>query len=274
MAVHIQRRLLQAFVRYELRCKIYDPRVWVHLEGTRYEGMVDRLNDRLTLSDCEELHCVFENVRGMYGAVLAQCKDDIWFPDRPEPGITVAKRPRNGEYLEPPSAKELGLLFPDDLYFDGAVFSEARNLDIISCLGLDHLSSIIQSLQFDDETLMAIDPLQQRIEELRLQVLQSKIYRQRGWIFFRDSPGPQPTLPAMEYIAKEHDSVSDWICLEQEKHRRRSQKWQDYWAARSWEDPLDPETSDKESNPMQRRSEPRVSVSSDIPRFFSGRTVW
>lgn len=116
--------------------------------------------------------------------------------------------------------------------------------------------------------------IEQTQQQYRLQALQWKIYRQRGWIFFRDSPGPQPTLPTMENIVKEHDSLSGWVCLEQEKKRRRSQNWQDYWAGRSWEYPLDPDSPANQSNPVNRWLKPRVSVSSSIPRFFSGGAAW
>ncbi|KAJ4111464.1 hypothetical protein NW768_011818 [Fusarium equiseti] len=283
--------------------------------------MVDRLNEGLTLSDCEELHCVFEYVRGMYGAVLAQCSHDTWFPDRPMPKPTVTDRGRSGKYPNLPSAKDLGLLFPDTLYFDGAVFSHVWKFHILPCLGLDLLNSIIQDPGFDDETLMTIEtkvqhltwrfspkawimrdrfihnhrlytsgsrlrrwqwdmptpgprPYLQMVQELELQVLQSKIYRQRGWIFFRDSPRPQPTLPSAESIAEEQDSVSDWICLEQENERRRSQKWQDYWAGRTLEDPLDPNSPANQSSPIRRQLDPGVSVFSTVPRFFSGTAAW
>ncbi|EYB24264.1 hypothetical protein FG05_30493 [Fusarium graminearum] len=321
---HTQRRLLQAFISYELRCKIYDPRVWDPLERNSYASMVDRLNERLTLSDCEELHCVFEYIKSMYGAVKAQSTDDTWFPDRQVPNPTVQSRPRNDEDADLPSARDLGLLYPDNLYFDGALRSIPRKLDILSCLGLDLLSSIIQNSRFDDGTGISIDthithltfyfsdkawiirdpfnynhrlltsrsrlrswlrdmPLavsrrhgdyrgyvRQRKQDLELQVLQSKIYRQRGWIFFRDSPGPQPILPSAEHIVEEYDSVSDWICLELEKHRRRSQKWQDYWAGRTLDDPLDPDSPANQSSPTRC---PEVYAFSTFPRFFSGRTA-
>ncbi|CAG2009549.1 unnamed protein product [Fusarium graminearum] len=146
---HTQRRLLQAFISYELRCKIYDPRVWDPLERNSYASMVDRLNERLTLSDCEELHCVFEYIKSMYGAVKAQSTDDTWFPDRQVPNPTVQSRPRNDEDADLPSARDLGLLYPDNLYFDGALRSIPRELDILSCLGLDLLSSIIQNSRMD-----------------------------------------------------------------------------------------------------------------------------
>jgi len=112
--------------------------------------------------------------------------------------------------------------------------------------------------------------IEQIKQQYRLQALQWKIYRQRGWIFFTDTPDHRPSLPSSGDIAEEYESVSDWICLEQEKQRRRSQKWQDYWVGRTLEDPLDPDSPINQSKPSGRRLDPGVSVLSTVPRFFSG----
>lgn len=78
-----RRRLLQAFVRFELRCKIYDPRVWLQLEGSTYADMINMSNETLRLNDHEELYCVHQYFRGLYGAVFAHCNQDSWLPERP-----------------------------------------------------------------------------------------------------------------------------------------------------------------------------------------------
>ncbi|KAL6364319.1 hypothetical protein LRP88_02238 [Fusarium phalaenopsidis] len=77
-----RRRLLQAFVRYELLCKVYHPKVWPYLEGTTYSDIVTSSHERLSLKDYEALYCVHEYLKSLYGAVFAQCQDS-WFPDRP-----------------------------------------------------------------------------------------------------------------------------------------------------------------------------------------------
>ena len=247
MPAHTRHRLLQAFIRYELRCKIYDPRVWSQLHMTPYAYMIEQWNERLTLIDLEELHCVFEYVRGMYGAICAQCDDDTWFPERPVCEVTTTIRRRNDEQPDLPSAKDFGLLFPDNLYFDMGEYTffgylGMGKLEILPCLGLDLLSPIIQTRRFDFATLSSIGrraqyldrvfsctkwitkgrfnydhrlytsesrldrwkqkmqypdvpgsftrmrmirliEIKQRTKDFRLQILQSKIHRQRGWIF-------------------------------------------------------------------------------------------
>lgn len=335
---HTQRRLLRAFIRYEMRCKIYDPRVWGPLQETSYADLVDQLNEKLTLSNREELHCVFEYLKGMYSALSAQCHDDHWFPDRPVAKAPVTDRQRIYSQPDLPSARDFGLLFPDNLYFTLDHHStrpspHVTKWETLACLGLDLLSAILQTRPLDDSIFLddhlgveniiryrpddytwimqwcfarnhrlratesMLEDWQERLmnygshltrphrtiyrdigieqikQQYRLQALQWNIYRQRGWIFFTDAPDHQPSLPSSGDIAEEHDSVSDWMCLRQEKQRRRSQKWQDYWAGRTLEDPLDPDSPTNQSKPIRRRLDPGVSVLSTVPRFFSSRTA-
>ncbi|KAH7174212.1 uncharacterized protein B0J16DRAFT_403789 [Fusarium flagelliforme] len=337
MPAHTRHRLLQAFIRYELRCKIYDPRVWSQLHRTPYAYMIEQWNERLTLTDLEELHCVFEYVRGMYGAIFAQCNDDTWFPERPVPEVTTTMRRRNDEQPDLPSAKGFGLLFPDNLYFDIGEYTffgylRMPKLEILPCLGLDLLSPIIQTRRFDfailstigrraqyldrvfhckkwitkgrfnydhrlytseskldrwkqkmenpdvpgNITRMRITPLRdvkQRTKDFKLQILQSKIYRQRGWIFLNDSPTHHPILPSVSDLTEQDASVSDDICLGPQRKRRRSQRWHNYWSGLSLEDPLDTDSPANHSNLANHLLEPRVSSFSTVPRFLSGATA-
>jgi hypothetical protein len=165
MPTHTQRRLLQAFIRYELRCKIYDLRIKSLLQTTFYYDMAGRLNETLTLIDCEELQCVFEYFRSMYSAVLAQCEDDRLFPDRPVPNVTVTNRRRNEGQHELRSCRDLGLLFPDNLYFgpDDRYDRHCGPLVLplgwenLASLGLDTLSSILEIPRFDMTSLNHVD---------------------------------------------------------------------------------------------------------------------
>ncbi|KAF4459658.1 hypothetical protein FALBO_13584 [Fusarium albosuccineum] len=150
-------RLLRAFVRYELLCKVYHPRVWSHIDGSAYAKIVKRSNEKLTLKDYEALCCVYEYFKGLYGAVFAHCQDS-WFPDCPihsQSKITTVNQSLGVEHQEPVSSKDYGLLYPDSVYFSaeeystGAIWGTLE--DILPSLGLDLLSSIVMSLGMDEK---------------------------------------------------------------------------------------------------------------------------
>lgn len=296
MEKSIRRRLLQAFIRFELRCKVYHPRVWwFHLERSAYADMIDRLNEKLSLNDCEELCCVFEYLKGLNGAIFAHCRQDSWFPERSVSKAAVPDNRANNEKRKFLSAKECGLLFPGDLYFnmESEAFSGVLDCESLPCLGLDVLSAILrcpeltntkgrrirhwvselanqpdsswildehftqhrdlypsstkihewnwwmESLNYERHSNRDTIPTRPEIDidqqnlQLRLQILQSAIYRQRAWIFFTGSSN-QPCLPSRDHLAAQQELIGDVLSLEHHRESRRFQKWLDYWKRRSW----------------------------------------
>ncbi|RFN45628.1 hypothetical protein FIE12Z_10130 [Fusarium flagelliforme] len=327
MPAHTRRRLLRAFVRYELRCKLFDAQHRAPLaQSDFYEDILRQLNETLTLTECEELHCVFQYYRSVYGAVLAQCGDDHWFSDRPLPKATPTER--GGDEAQPKltSTKDFGLLFPDNTYFDWAYYRSdtfLRDWEALPCLGLDLLSAILQSPRFNNTVALRIDwwltcllenwvlslwtlqdpfvrdgklcyceyefpdwrrrmrdqnkaqrnissliKVEQKLHEYSMQNVQSQIYRRWGWIFFTDAPDQQPSLPSAAYIFEQYASVNRMADIGLQMRRRRSQKWQDYWAGRSLEDPL---KSTDSTIDRDHESDRDISAFRDVPRFFQAQ---
>ncbi|KAM5374237.1 hypothetical protein ACJZ2D_006562 [Fusarium nematophilum] len=151
-------RLLRAFVRYELLCKVYHPRVWNHIEGSTHAEIVKRSHEKLTLKDYEALCCVYEYLKGLYGAVFAHCRDS-WFPDRPARSKSKTANVNQSvrvKHQDLSSSKDYGLLYPDNVYFSAQEYSTGVVCgllgDILPCLGLDLLSSIVMSLGMDEKS--------------------------------------------------------------------------------------------------------------------------
>ncbi|KAF5009988.1 hypothetical protein FDECE_3825 [Fusarium decemcellulare] len=100
-----RRRLFRAFLRYELIGKT-NQLLWVYkipyLEGWPELYNYVRGHER------ESLHCVYNYVDSLYGAMFVQCNDHNGcpLPDPPaEPGAPSS------------NSRHLGLLYPDNLYF-------------------------------------------------------------------------------------------------------------------------------------------------------------
>lgn len=134
--------LLRAFLRYELLCKIYHPRVWPWIERSGCAKQVEIMHEKFQPVDYKRLHCVYEYFRGVYGAIFAQCQDS-WLPDRPAT-CSSGNQPH-------PDSKH-GLLYPDTICFSASDYFLDMNLRrrdlprILPCLGLDLLVHILASL--------------------------------------------------------------------------------------------------------------------------------
>ncbi|KAM0548791.1 hypothetical protein ACHAPJ_009788 [Fusarium lateritium] len=118
-------RLLKAFVRYELLCKVHHPKIWGRLKGDIYAEIIKRSNQNLMLKDYEALYCVHEYFKGLYGAIYAHCQDS-WLPDRQSRSNlnTVAVvQTVELEHQNVPSSKDYGLLYPDNVYFNAREYS-------------------------------------------------------------------------------------------------------------------------------------------------------
>ncbi|EYB30298.1 hypothetical protein FG05_07729 [Fusarium graminearum] len=284
----VQRRLLQAFIRFEFRCKIYHPYVWHLLKGTAYEDMIFNTNKSLSMEEHEEIYCVSEYLRGMYSAIIAHSDDHIWFPGRPSP------------------TTDHGLLFPDTYYIELTTFLSDADLDLLAwkpmpSLGLDPLSALLQYLdshsssrhdirgrvenisdyqpysvwtatsQFIQQhrlyfvstqvrrlaaaTESSDNPMQWRSHSLdafdrqiNLQIYATVMYRQRAGIFFTGSVGRQPNLPSWDEFIREEERVNHIMGLEERRQRRRCHKWRDDWAGRRLNRPSEDDSSINQEN--------------------------
>ncbi|QPC73210.1 hypothetical protein HYE68_003962 [Fusarium pseudograminearum] len=292
-----RRRLLQAFVRFELRCKVHHPCVRSLVKGTAYEDMIHRADKRLTMEEHEEIHYVGEYLRAIYGAIIAQSDSDIWFPDRPAPTTTAIDELLDDKQQELPHANDRGLLFPDNHYIGLPTYISDAYLMYdtwvrMPCLGLDPLSSLLQYINSDsisnedirhrvrcisdhepygcwtasgsfarrhrlysisadvdqwatearfsnnrEET--GIEPSMTEVDRLTsLQISATGMYRQRAMTFFTGSTS-QPILPCWNNFVSQEERVGDIVDLQKYQRRRRSQVWQDYWAGRTVDRPVD-----------------------------------
>ncbi|KAF5540021.1 hypothetical protein FPHYL_12146 [Fusarium phyllophilum] len=127
-------RFLSAFMRYELFCKIFPPRVH------NYEEQLARGRRLATMcrgSDWRILLSVHEYYGTVYGALFAHGANS-WLPDIPELSKTVHSVP-----------SEYGLLFPDNIYLDAGEYetdldTNGRTLaHVLPCFGLDCLTQIL-----------------------------------------------------------------------------------------------------------------------------------
>lgn len=125
-----RRRLLRAFLRHELICKISFPTIniqsYLDLRPLlRYGGRT------FHHSELEAIECVRTYLMSLYGAIFAQC-GDFWLPDIPEGTL---------------SAGGTGLLYPDNLYVDDGLYSfdmRSRVSSFRACFGLDLVTSLIR----------------------------------------------------------------------------------------------------------------------------------
>ncbi|RSL53141.1 hypothetical protein CEP54_010548 [Fusarium duplospermum] len=178
-------RFLRAFVRYELLCKLYAPRLWKILEPSEYGDQVKQSHSDLHIWEYEMVHCVREYARSIYVAMFANFTDS-WLPNS-----------------QTASGSEKKFLYPDTYWTNPNVFF--ANLDLPrSCYhsaSLDELSE------------------QDRLVKLK----------------FRYPEG--------------------------EQQRRRSQKWQDFFAGRKSDDDFEWQDDDDK---FERVAGERIV----IPRLF------
>ncbi|KAI8663340.1 hypothetical protein NCS57_00934600 [Fusarium keratoplasticum] len=95
-------RFLRAFVRYELLCKLYTPRLWKIVEPSEYGDQVKQLHSNLHIWEYEMLHCVREYARSVYAAMFAN--------------FTPAWLPSDQTASDSESSSGNGLLYPDNFW--------------------------------------------------------------------------------------------------------------------------------------------------------------
>ncbi|KAF5012264.1 hypothetical protein FDECE_1645 [Fusarium decemcellulare] len=112
-----RKRLLRAFLQYELRCKI-NP-FWTghdnHISAIPDDitSLYNYGNQELHQPEREAIYCVYKYVEYLYGAMFAQCFDS-WLPEIPTGSL---------------SSGATGLLFPDTLYFNPRSYASDMGLE-------------------------------------------------------------------------------------------------------------------------------------------------
>ncbi|RMJ08468.1 hypothetical protein CDV36_011917 [Fusarium kuroshium] len=106
-----RKRLLRAFLRYELICSMFNCRTswditWDRVRLYKYAGRKFRPSER------EAIRCVHQYLTSLYAAMFAQCSDS-WLPDTPVGSL---------------SSHTTGLLYPDTLYIDTNAYASDMGL--------------------------------------------------------------------------------------------------------------------------------------------------
>lgn len=101
-------RFLRAFVRFEILCKVYAPRVWEIVSTSEYGDQVKQSHSNLDIWEYEMLHCVREYAQSVYAAMFANFTSS-WLPSDPAAS--------NFE-----SSGEKEFLYPDKFWVDPAEY--------------------------------------------------------------------------------------------------------------------------------------------------------
>ncbi|EEU43331.1 uncharacterized protein NECHADRAFT_82510 [Fusarium vanettenii 77-13-4] len=282
-------RFLRAFVRYELLCKLFTPRLWKIVEPSEYGDQVKQSYSNLHIWDYEMLHCVQEYTRSVYAAIFANFTPS-WLPN----GQTASdsEPSREKEFLYPdnfwtnPNEYFCNLDLPRSSYHT-ASFLHLRGFDILThvlvyseskqgsrrdlrkwfltmaaerartnefeALSQDHslaqdqgpTSASCADIGFRGQLFQMISAALMREGVVSYpQVMglnpyfQLRIFRQRAWPFFEDArfyPGADSLchFPSLDDLAEQDRLVKlKFPYPEGERERRRSQKWQDFFAGR------------------------------------------
>ncbi|UPK99226.1 hypothetical protein LCI18_010161 [Fusarium solani-melongenae] len=59
-----KRRLVGAFLKHEMICKVYNPQVWSTLRDTHYATLLSEEDGKLLPTELKELYCVHEYIKG------------------------------------------------------------------------------------------------------------------------------------------------------------------------------------------------------------------
>ncbi|KAH7183613.1 uncharacterized protein B0J16DRAFT_402137 [Fusarium flagelliforme] len=288
-------RLFRAFLKHEVLCKIFDPRLvdlkpqtewgetsrasWVHMDSRLYES----------------IHCVNEYVEASFGGLFAR--------------LAWAQKRHPTDFFK--YSKTRGLLYPDTTtvsslsYFQDLLrtfschnvyeWSDGRGLDVLTHL-LTHMAkgpydsptllhwfcSISEEYSPDyrdkvwghflhDERHLHPRPSEPRgglslllvskiyededpdhrvedaatfsnISSTRFGFIESRMYRQRAWMFC-DSPRLYPPIhlhfPTKNVICRYWKEAINQILISEynERDRRRSVEWQDYFTGRTFGKP-------------------------------------
>ncbi|KAH7148234.1 hypothetical protein EDB81DRAFT_932578 [Dactylonectria macrodidyma] len=129
-----RRRLLKAFLRFELICKTCYERKPGQFSRA-FKPLLKYGGRKFRPSEREAIQCVNKYLESLYGAMFAQCGDS-WLPDTPEGSL---------------SSCTTGLLYPDTLYVNANVYasdagfgdSQNRNAQALACCGFDLFTALL-----------------------------------------------------------------------------------------------------------------------------------
>lgn len=131
-----RKRLLRAFLRYELICSMRDCRASYDIEWDE-ERLYEYSGHKFCPSEREAILCVQKYLTSLYAAMFAQCSDS-WFPDTPVGSL---------------SSHATGLLYPDALYVDAQAYASDMGLQgeeisfsaSMAAFGFDLVTSLVRS---------------------------------------------------------------------------------------------------------------------------------
>lgn len=112
-----RKRLLTAFLRYEMMCAIRHP-ITGFVTGWDLSPSYKYKDQRLGPSERETIRCVHQYVKSLYAAMFAQCSDS-WLPDIP---------------VSSPYSYSTGLLYPDTLYVNACAYASDMGLKSVEAL--------------------------------------------------------------------------------------------------------------------------------------------
>ncbi|KAF4962445.1 hypothetical protein FSARC_9474 [Fusarium sarcochroum] len=239
-------RLLRAFTKYEVLCKIHDPRVEGIINHDQHATLTGGSLSSLDEWEKESLRCVNEYVRGVYGGLFAMC--------------AAPRALLDTSSMTPQLKKRRKRLYPDNLYFDAQEYLTDMSLSIawrqvnladgLPYLGFDLLTHLLVHSDQNRHTDMR-GWLRSVTREWRIQnwprsyhslrdllrerllifampddlngrsntrwmnpdtFLQRKIYRQRAWVFFDDARlfpdgGNLNHFPTMDDLEEEFEAA-------------------------------------------------------------------
>ncbi|KAL2678703.1 hypothetical protein Neosp_009454 [[Neocosmospora] mangrovei] len=320
-------RFLRAFVRYELLCKVYTPRLWKIIETSEYGDQVKQSHSNLHIWDYEMLHCVREYSRSVYVAIFANFTPS-WLPS--DQTSSNAEFSSEKEFLYPdnfwtnPNEYFCNLDLPRSGYHT-ASFLHLRGFDILTHAlvyseskhesrrdlrkwfltmaaerarttefeGLSQHHSLAQDqgptstsgvdLGFRGQLFQKISTALMREGEVSYpQVMglnpyfQLRIFRQRAWPFFEDArfyPGTDSLchFPSLDELAEQDRLVKlKFPYPEGERERRRSQKWQDFFAGRETGSDFDWQDDDDK---LEREVDEQILIPLLFERPFTERLI-
>ncbi|WQF88155.1 hypothetical protein CDEST_13169 [Colletotrichum destructivum] len=242
-----RKRLLRAFLRYQLRCLIFQGRG--RFVDKYFDKALHQYGDqKFQPSDQEAIRCVHTYVKSIYGAIFAQCSD-AWLPEVDS---------------VPTSSAISGLLYPDSFWVDPDAYasdmcwrSYIPDASKLASLGFDPVKTFLRSAAagehgrdhlkkwfvddcvrrhkkgdpywwISDRSLMGYNSGHEGEEDcqkspgmyqrLHLRIAATcethrEIYRQRAWVFFDDSrfypsSGVKQHFPTSDDLKKERFDVA------------------------------------------------------------------
>ncbi|KAF4449526.1 hypothetical protein FALBO_16637 [Fusarium albosuccineum] len=283
-----RRRLVGAFLKYEMICLVHKPRVWTILKGSRQADLVSEEDEKLLLTQLKELYSVrdtnvyLDDVNNTADREPAYILPSLGLGLLTKLLISFNAGGGYGQYLKTwlfACSREIGPYYRSwDLqghFFSRYKESVAHDLALLfrglppeSCR--NHMAIIQRHNQFhwDEEYNPKAWVCQQKQHELQV-----RIYRQRAWGLFDNTrlySNMEEHFPTMDDL--EEQVASQPIGAFYERPRRRSQRWHDWYLGRSLESPLEKERERSLRGEAPRKQERVEDNHGCIGRFFEKQT--